>query len=327
MSKYKYLYPLMLFLSLTLACGLPIMATPTPLFPTPDLTMTAIFSVLYITPSPTLTPPPLPSETPSPPPPTEDFLSPTLTSVAQTVTALASLSMSPSPTATPPPPTKTAIPTARPGTSISATFVSSPPLMDGLLGDWQLPSYPVTAVVYGRDRWDNPQDLSAWAMFAWDWQMFYIGVHVTDEDYVQNAAGEELYLGDSLEVLFDTDLAADYLVGQLSPDDFQLGISPGSPEPGDDPEAYLWFPRSIQGDRPQVKIAARRAGDGWEVEVAIPWTVFELTPQPNQHYGFAFSVSDNDKTGYKAQQTMICTVSTRILTNPTTWGDLVLYRP
>jgi hypothetical protein len=76
-----------------------------------------------------------------------------------------------------------------------------------------------------------------------------------------------------------------------------------------------------------VEIAAVRTANGYNVEVAIPWSVFEMIPQANQHYGFAFSVSDNDIDGGIAQQSMISSASTRRLTNPTTWGDLILYRP
>jgi hypothetical protein len=41
-------------------------------------------------------------------------------------------------------------------------------------------------------------------------------------------------------------------------------------------------------------------------------------------YGFAFAVSDNDNPNANEQQSMISNVPDRRLTNPTTWGNLVL---
>lgn len=340
-TKTKLLSALIVLTLGSLACGLPGQATQAPLFPTPDLTMTAIYAVLYVTPdTPTALPlPPTAVDTPVPtqqetlvplpsqtawlyPSPDPSQLGTTLTAVAQTATQLATLGPSATPTRTP-----TVIPSSRPFGNLIATYLNVSPTLDGNLAEWNLTAYPVSHVVYGRNLWDGADDLSAEVMFGWDAKNLYIGVYVTDEEYVQNASGRNLYLGDSLEVLIDTNLTGDYFTTSLSPDDFQLGISPGSPEPGDDPEAYLWFPQVIAGGRDEVTSGQRLHGGDWEVEVAIPWSVFEVTPQSGARYGFAFSVSDNDVTGGTAQQTMICTVSTRSLTNPTTWGDLVLYRP
>ncbi|MBN2148912.1 MAG: hypothetical protein JW726_16105 [Anaerolineales bacterium] len=335
-TKAKLLLAVMALAFGGLACGVSGETTPEPLFPTPDLTMTAIYAVLYVTPdTPTALPLP-PSNTPAPPLPTvaltptdwlypspnPTMLAPTLTTVAQTATQVATLGPTNTPTRTP-----TTIPSSRPSGNLIATYLSVSPTLDGNLVEWNLTRYKVTSVVYGRDRWDGADDLSAEAMFGWDEKNLYIGVYVTDEEYVQNASGEDLFLGDSLEVLIDTNLTGDYFTTGLSPDDFQLGISPGSPQPGDNPEAYLWFPQSIAGGRNYVTSGQRLHGGDWEMEVAIPWSVFEITPQSGARYGFAFSVSDNDVTGGQKQQTMISMVSTRLLTNPTTWGDLVLYRP
>ena len=210
---------------------------------------------------------------------------------------------------------------------ISATYLSVPPNIDGDLSKWTLYQYPADYVVYGASDWVDAQDLSASVMVGWDYTNLYLGVHVKDSRYVQNATGAKLYLGDSLEILMDTNLQADFYVDALSPDDFQLGISPGNPEPGKHPEAYLWFPTSVQGSQPKVKIAARAVDGGYDVEVAIPWTIFEVTPVAGEHFGFAVSVSDNDKRTENLQQSMVSTVPYRLLTDPTTWGDLMLAQP
>jgi hypothetical protein len=306
------------------ACNLPRVSPPTPfLTSTPDLTLTAIFSVLYNTPTSelpaTASSAPTLADTATFPPPSET-LPPAATAT--------DTPLPPTPTHTSVPASPTlGIPDKRPGNSIVGRYLNSSPNIDGNLGDWSLDAYSISTVVYGKDRWDGAKDLSGSVMVGWDEKNLYLGARIVDEDYEQNASGEELYLGDSLEVLLDTKLATDFYYNKLSPDDFQLGISPGSPVPGDHPEAYLWFPSSIKGGRSDVRIGAVRTDDGYNVEVAIPWSIFEMTPQNGGHYGFGFSVSDNDKDGSKLQQSMISTAPNRSLSDPTTWGDLLLSKP
>ena len=101
-------------------------------------------------------------------------------------------------------------------------------------------------------------------------------------------------------------------------------MSPGNPNPGVDTEAYLWYPRNEAGSQNKVKIGAMSTEEGYRIEVKIPWDLFGITPDIGQHYGFAFSVSDNDRASEDIQQSMISSMATRVLTDPTTWGDLVL---
>jgi hypothetical protein len=318
-----------------LACNLPGSAAPTPFtFPTPDLTLTAIFN-----------PPPAGSPTATLPPFTQPTLTPigptsttqpeqgaTPTTNPPTTAAPSNTPVPPTPTPVPPtntsaPPTSTATqppPTSRSGPSVAALYVSDPINIDGVMDDWDLERYNIDEVVYGEDRWRDEDDLSARAMFAWDEDYLYISVRVRDDEFVQNARTREIFRGDSLEVLIDTKVQEDYYYRQLSADDFQLGISPGSPAPGQSPEAYLWYPQSIEGKRSDVVIGAESVDGGYYVEVAIPWDVFETTPDEGDHFGFAFSVSDNDRAEENEQQSMVSYVSNRHLTDPTTWGDLQL---
>jgi len=60
------------------------------------------------------------------------------------------------------------------------------------------------------------------------------------------------------------------------------------------------------------------------VEAAIPWNVLGVVPAAGQSYGFAVSASDNDDTGQNLQQGMVSSVPTRVLVDPTTWGELQL---
>jgi hypothetical protein len=304
-----------------LACNFPFVTSPTPIvFPTPDLTMTAVFNPTLTSGAvifPTQTPPPAwntptatqPGQLPSPLP-TNTQLPPTATAT-QTAT-----------------PTKSyAGPAMRPKFSMTGLFFPDRPNIDGRLGDWNQDRYLIESVVFGRGSHSGPEDLSGRAMIGWDKTNLYLGIRVIDDKYVQNAEGEDLFKGDSLDILLDADVPNDFYLGSLNGDDYQLGISPGSPNPNDDPEAYLWFPKSIEGKRGEVKIAARTREDGYVVEAAIPWSLFSVNASDGLHLGFALSISDNDNSNQNAQQSMVSYVPIRTLSDPTTWGDLTLIKP
>ncbi len=230
------------------------------------------------------------------------------------------------PTEMPTPTVSFSGPGMRSGTSIAADYLNNPPNINGYLGDWDEGIYPASEVVYGSaNRTDNP-DLSSTVMVGWNEAYLFVGARVKDSQYVQNANGENIFKGDSVEILLDTDVGSDFYYNYLSVDDYQLGVSPGSPKIGDNAEAYLWFPKSISGNRSQVKIGVLETSNGYHIELAIPWSVFNVSPYEGQHLGFAFSVSDNDTLGTTEQQSMISNVATRLLSSPMTWGDLTLVK-
>ncbi|MDO8969465.1 MAG: sugar-binding protein, partial [Saprospiraceae bacterium] len=207
-----------------------------------------------------------------------------------------------------------------------ASYLSTKPIIDGDWNDLVNKEYPAEIVVYGSTTWKGRDDLGASFRIAWDAINLYIADKVRDDQYVQNATGEDIFKGDSIEILLDTKIADDYYYTKLSPDDFQLGITPGRPNTIGTKEAYLWLPTNIAGARSQVNIAAiRNETEGiTRIEAAIPWSIFEITPEAGTHFGFALSVSDNDLSSQNVQQKMVSNVKTRVLTDPTTWGDLTL---
>lgn len=306
--------------------------------PTPENTATE--------PLPPTFPPPFEPPTTTPRPTETPTETSTLTSVPPTSTYTSTLlPYDPNATPTPPPtipsgyiaprsqdntnpttylsPTFTIMPpTARPSTSITAVQFS--PTIDGDWGEW--PNAEVTSgyVVFGNANWVGGNDLDASVKTAYDANYLYIAVKVIDDMYVQKATGYQIYLGDSLEILMDADLTGDYDVKSLNDDDFQLGISAGLESIDGEKEAYLWYPQNIRGTRNQVAIASQRIDAGYMVEVAIPWSLFSITPAAGKHFGFAVSVSDNDNPAKSVQESMVSNVSTRKFLNPTTWGDLTL---
>jgi hypothetical protein len=209
-------------------------------------------------------------------------------------------------------------------TGVSATYFDSPPTVDGQLTEWAPPAFVIQAPVFGIENWRGVDDLAGMAMFGWDEDYFYLAVHVTDDVYVQNATDANIYKGDSLEILFDGDLEGDFSDNSLNDDDTQLGLSPGNPAPGENESAYQWLPAALEGARGEIMVAAAPTAIGYDIEAVIPWSVFGVDPQPWQHFGFAFTLSDNDKVDTLIQQSMVSNTPDRRLARPTTWGDLVL---
>lgn len=327
-----------------LACNMPTVGGSSSNLPAPERTLTALFGIT-LTPqeptqpaelvTPTATLPPVvtatsaggeqPTNTPDDAN-TGGGQAATATQPAATATSAPTQAAS---TNTPRPTVPTAtVPSVRPRSPVVAKFLSTPPTLDGDWSEWKdlTTEYSATNVVFGQNNWTGEDDLAGSFHVGWDNNNLYIAVKVRDDQYVQNATGENIFQGDSIEILLDTKVRDDYFYDALSPDDFQLGISPGRPDVNGTKEAYLWFPRSVAGTKSNIQIASRLENGIYRVEAAIPWSLFEVTPAADMHLGFALSISDNDNTGANVQQTMVSNVAGRSLTNPTTWGDLKLER-
>lgn len=244
----------------------------------------------------------------------EERPNPLLTQFAPTATLTASPTV-PSPTL---PPNLA----ARRGGFVDAARAVAPPVIDGSPEDWDQPAQPITAVVYGGDAHAGGYDLSAEAMLGWDEANLYLFVQVMDERYVQAAAGNQIYRGDSVEILLDADLAGDFDGTSNDEDDYHLGLSLGDELIR--PTNYRWQPDDIQGSMPGIVLAGRLTAGGWDMEGTIPWSVFGIQPVEGAVYGMAFSISDNDAAGEMLQESMISTAPNRTLFNPTTWGNLRL---
>lgn len=215
----------------------------------------------------------------------------------------------------------------RPGPSANAVFQVVPPVIDGDPSDWASIVYAAENVVFGKEFHAGKADLSADFKLGWDAEFLYISVTVRDSKFVQNATGAQLYQGDGLEILIDTDLAGDFNDTYISADDFQIGFSPGNAQEGDPPEAYIWTPREEVGTLHRVILAAKLTGEGYVIEVGIPWFVIGVAPANGLRLGFLLSVSDNDSVNSNQQQTVVSFASSRALHNPTTWRDLHLIFP
>ncbi len=251
---------------------------------------------------------------------------PTTPIPAATLTPIAVVTPTSSTITTPPVPLPTGALTRPNANAFTAYRRASPPSIDGNLTDWGSLPYVIGSreyVVYKPENWTDALDQSFTFALAWDDTNLYVAAQVADDAHVQTQQGELIFKGDSLELLLDADLRGDFADQKLSADDFQLGLSPGALN-GDAPEAYLWFPTSRKGSPAGIRLAAQPNGQAYQLEAAIPWALFNVSPMVGDRFGFALSSSDDDTLDTAEQQSLMASSSTRKLIDPTTWGLLIL---
>lgn len=212
--------------------------------------------------------------------------------------------------------------------NVIANRLETPPAIDGNASDWgDLPVFESFFTVYQDSSWDGSDDLTAIWRFAWDDGNLYFLVEVTDDTHVQTQTGNQLFRGDSVDIQFDTELAADLGDG-LSPDDHQITFSPG--DFASIPPSAWHFQGTDSGqilDAPgghHVSLQATQMGAGYVLEAAIPWADLNLIPSANLVIGIALNANDNDTAGTAVQEIMKSHVSSRTLTDPSSWGTLTL---
>lgn len=208
-----------------------------------------------------------------------------------------------------------------------ARLFASVPQIDGNLNEWaNIPDYESLYRVYNVAGWDGTDDVRAIWRLGWDQNNLYAAVQVKDDVHVQTQRGNTIFKGDGVSLQLDTELEADY-GSRLSPDDYQINLSPGD-FAGNPAGAYLF-----RGDNSgnlvdmsghHAQIGAQPTGNGYSVEAAIPWSDLGISPQDGLQIGIALNVNDNDSPGTAVQEVMKSHVETRLFSDPSSWGVIVL---
>jgi hypothetical protein len=241
-------------------------------------------------------------------------------------------------------PATTAVPvcnakTQRPdanGGMVEVYSAAAAPTINSDLTDWDDPLVDsIDHHVFIKSGLSEGSDSATYTL-KWDANFLYVAVHVVDNMFVQvtSGSGAEMYKGDSVEILLDTDLQGDYCDTSLNGDDYQLGLNPGDGThawAASGPGMFLWFPTARTGiisttTTGSSAIASTTVAGGWIIEARISWGVFDLPAQTivGRKFGFAISVSDNDVENTQVQERMLSNDKNRVLSNPTTWGTLEL---
>ncbi|MEZ4516671.1 MAG: sugar-binding protein [Chloroflexota bacterium] len=214
------------------------------------------------------------------------------------------------------------------GTQAAAVRLPSPPTIDANLGEW--PGTPSTAsefIVYSATSWDGSDDLAADWQLAWDNDNLYIAVSVTDDIHAQNQTGNTIFRGDSLDMQFDTMRAEDFGPA-VSPDDFQITLSPGD-FAGLPPSAFRFQGTTSDSmvdaaGLNSIRVAAQPTATGYILEAAIPWQDLNMTPVEGMEIGLSLNATDDDQPGVAIQEFMKSNSPNRDFDDPTTWATLRL---
>lgn len=216
---------------------------------------------------------------------------------------------------------------ASPDGRVTAVRLPAPPLIDGDLTEWgHIPPFTAPYIVEQESSWDGTMDVESLWRIGWDDQHVYLAVAVTDDIHVQTREAKFAYLGDSLELQFDTNIQADYGPG-VNSDDYQYVVSPGNFS--DRAPGSFRFRGDAQGVMNDfigsgARVAAIKTAEGYNIEMAIPWTDLGLQPTAGLVIGAAFSINDLDTPGTAVQELMLSHVPTRRWLDPSSWGSLEL---
>jgi len=252
-----------------------------------------------------------------------------------TTTVAPTATPTPSPTAMPTAtssPAATSIPLPRLSPTTSPNLLgwrtSEAPTIDGNLEEWgDISAYVATHRTHQDVSWDGTEDLVPVWQIKWDDRFFYFGVAVSDDRHVQTRQDDQVYRGDSVEIQLDTDPFTDAGVTELSPDDFQIILSPGDFQNvppvavrlrGDFPGRFQVVPGH------NIIVDAQPAAGGYMLEAAIPWSDLNVTPRAGLIMGAVLNCTDNDTPGTAVQEVVMSSIESRRYADPTTWGMITL---
>jgi len=178
------------------------------------------------------------------------------------------------------------------------------PRLDGSLDEPAWAEAPVTTIgdrrqlhpLY-RDAWSGASDLSARLRVGARGGNLYLGIEVTDDAAIHEAE-RPFWVGDSIELFFDSDPRARQLDDGYGPDDWQLFLLPFHP-------GLRWAivsrgegTRYPAGGWSGVEIACQTRPGGYTLEALIPLSnLAPLRPDEAGRIGFDVALNDVDLPG------------------------------
>ena len=156
-----------------------------------------------------------------------------------------------------------------PSNAAHAVQVTTPPVIDADLNDWQgIPAIAVNSreqFLRGAAQWQGPAVDSHSTQFSWDAQNLYMAVSVRAPQYIQRFTTSEVWHDDALWVYLTSSTKADRLSLKMT-----LAQTPKGPQVWD------WGASRFV---PGAQLVWRKTDGGYIFEAAIPWAAISL-PQP-----------------------------------------------
>ncbi len=197
----------------------------------------------------------------------------------------------------------------------------TPPLIDGNFAEWDnFEKFSTFEPTIKKENYTTHKDVSGTFSSCWDDDNFYFVVQVLDDVFSQNYTGKEINKGDSITIVFDTELAEDMQVLIYGSDDYQIDFSPGNFS-NVFPESYMSWPSYAPARG--AKIASTKLANGYVIEASIPWYNFiNYLPSDGSVIGFTVSILDTDNLD--TTELVLSSSSVFDINNVSTLGTLVL---
>jgi hypothetical protein len=141
--------------------------------------------------------------------------------------------------------------------------------------------------------WNGEDDLSAKTWIAWDAKYFYFQAQVKDDIFHQKHTGRRIWMGDSLQISFDTQNDAQEGVKKYDKNDyeFSFALTPKGPE------IYSKMTSLSSAEATKPLFYIEREKNLIFYKIAIPWNLLKVTPKTGKIIGFNFIINDNDGYG------------------------------
>jgi len=196
----------------------------------------------------------------------------------------------------------------------------TPPFIDGVIDEWTVyDKASISNPTIKKENFTNISDCSGVIYTCWDDTAFYFAAIVSDDVFNQSFTGNQINNGDSITLVFDTDLSGDFNIPFYNSDDFHIDFSPGS-FTGIPAEAFIYFPsRAPSG----IEIKSAQLKNSFQMEVKIPWENFvSYGPKDLDVLGFTASIFDTDNL--ESTELAVSTSLNFEINNLSTLGSLVL---
>jgi len=211
--------------------------------------------------------------------------------------------------------------TIPPGVPMFSYKCYTPPLIDGNFAEWDsFEKFSNFEPTIKKENYTTHTDVSGTFSSCWDDESFYFVVQVVDDVFSQDYTANEINKGDSITIVFDTEMSEDLQISFYNSDDYQIDFSPGNFS-SIFAESYMSWP----SDSPPrgVSVASTKLANGYVIEASIPWYNFtNYLPSDGSVIGFTISILDTDNLD--TTELVISSSGVFDINNVSTLGALVL---
>ena len=178
------------------------------------------------------------------------------------------------------------------GTPVFSFKCYTPPVIDGKIDEWALyDKVQIANPTIKKENFTSIADCSGIIYTCWDDKNFYFAVQVTDDVYSQIYTGNQINNGDSVTLVFDTDLSGDFNIPFYNSDDSQMDFSAGNFS-AIKPSSFIYFPsKTAKG----IVVKSSQPKGGYIIEASVPWENFvRIAPKDLDVLGFTATIFDTD---------------------------------